>query len=668
MRRDVKFKQAKNPVLFFRKRVVYLFLLFLFIAYRSVGASFGSPEFDENSDSTSHLILFEKLMHQYETDGTRSRYRWPPIWDVPQENSPSAPHFVIVTLAAVPRINEISINEGDYIGGFCTDDNGELKCGGAKRWNDTANIILALHKDDSNTPEKDGFVNGEKIYFKFFSWTTQKDYDIDVIEFDDEGGYSATDIWHSFNISAVIDMQALVDMDFYINADGNPICIGNQLYLSSEEFIGTGGPYTFNWSSDPPGFNSNLQVPPSTTPDETTTYYLTVEDGVLSSDHEMTVIVNDLPEARAGTDGINCANETYSLNGIALNFENITWASSGDGTFDDPTSLNTNYTPGEMDGQNGSATITLLVNPLNPCLAIATDQIQLEVIPLPYVSTGGDMSACGNDAIILQADVEHYSSILWTTSGDGKFEDTASPATQYFPGANDISDGVDIEICAEALIQCIATVCDNMSISFLVAPSCNAPSNRTKCENVPVPMAGSVSNNSGILWTTQGDGYFVDPSVINAQYIAGTTDRENGGTIVTLNALPIAPCTLSATKDVNVILKPLPEVNAGNTNNVCKDSYLQLDASLDHSNNDVQVHIYPNPTSGKVNINLIGDLQVGGEISICYINGQLVYATEFTQFASDTRLNVDLAGLTKGVYYLRITSDWFTKTEKIVLD
>jgi len=213
----------------------------------------------------------------------------------------------------------------------------------------------------------------------------------------------------------------LVDMDFYIDAESNPLCIGNQLYLSAEEFIGTGGPYTFDWTSDPPGFYSNLQTPPPTQPDQTTTYFLVVSDGVLNSNAEVTVIVNNLPEANAGPDGTICGNETYQVDGTALYYDNSMWVTSGDGFFDDPTALSTFYTPGEQDNQAGSVTLTLIAHPLNPCVANAVDDLTLQVLPLPSVAPGEDFSVCSNDPINLNANAQYSGSINWTTSGDGTF-------------------------------------------------------------------------------------------------------------------------------------------------------------------------------------------------------------------------------------------------------
>jgi hypothetical protein len=80
------------------------------------------------------------------------------------------------------------------------------------------------------------------------------------------------------------------------------------------------------------------------------------------------------------------------------------------------------------------------------------------------------------------------------------------------------------------------------------------------------------------------------------------------------------------------------------------------------------MQVYPNPSSGLVNVELKGDVQSSGKLFVTNINGQLVYESEFDHLTSVTSLKVDLTSLIKGVYYMRLTSDEFTKTGKIILE
>jgi hypothetical protein len=56
------------------------------------------------------------------------------------------------------------ISNGDWLGVFYTDDNGELQCAGAMLWNGET-YAIAAQGDDSTTDEVDGFQNGEE-----FTW------------------------------------------------------------------------------------------------------------------------------------------------------------------------------------------------------------------------------------------------------------------------------------------------------------------------------------------------------------------------------------------------------------------------------------------------------------------------------------------------------------------
>jgi hypothetical protein len=92
----------------------------------------------------------------------------PPGWDT--YTVQGNPHGVIIMMAANPRIGNIPISPGDYIGAFYEDDNGDLKCGGQDIWVGDVNIIFSAFRNDPDTPEKDGFSSGEQMHFKFYSY------------------------------------------------------------------------------------------------------------------------------------------------------------------------------------------------------------------------------------------------------------------------------------------------------------------------------------------------------------------------------------------------------------------------------------------------------------------------------------------------------------------
>jgi len=562
-------------------------LLFFSGIFYSIGqVSINSEVFsDQQNLSPAEQLMLRQYLENYD-NLTDLGNGYPPIWDnpIPQQK----PHGIIVALESNPRINDIPLDQNDYIGGFYTDDYGELRCGGASYWPDTAGIVFALQGDNPDTPEKDGFSYNEIIYFKLFSFSTMKDYMVDVVVFDPE--FYGTNKWGLLGLSRLLDVQALEDLDFYIQPSNNPICFGDEITLSAQEFIGSGGNYTFQWSSNPPGFNYNVQFPPPVTPLVTTTYTLLVDDGVSSSEHSLTIEVSQLPIADAGTGGEVCANADFQLSGDAQNFTSVIWTTEGDGEFNNAELLNALYTPGETDIINGEANLILTAIPLNPCEASFADEdeVSITVLPIPVVSAGDDFIACTTQDVELFANAYYYSTVQWSTSGSGYFTEPNSLNTLYIAQGNDFANGVNLTICAQSASACEATVCDVIHVSFVPGPTAYGMSSTTGCENNFITVGGQAFNFSSTQWTTAGDGTFANPGAFLSNYYPGTLDIQNEGVIVTLNAYPIGNCD-TAVNNVIVNIVNLPKITFGpNSGNICfGDDFLQLEATVNFSNSIV---------------------------------------------------------------------------------
>ena len=530
---------------------------------------------------------FWELIREDLDSGMRSNGNFPPIWDEPSITETI--HGYIVPLSSYPRVNDIPLKYGDYIGGFYL-LNGERKCGGARMWTGQENIILTLFGDDTSTPEKDGFSYGEVIEFRFFLQDTQKDYIVTTASYYVQTGYVTNGKWYPTSLSMFTNIKSSINLDFYIKFTENPVCVNNQIFFEAVEFIGNGGPYLYEWTSSIAGYYSNSPTPPPLTLEAPIELYLTVSSGNLTSSDQKTAKVNYHPIVDAGPDGQLCENGNYQLSATSLNSSSIEWTSSGDGVFNDPYLESAIYTPGVQDKITGTVNLTITAQPLAPCTATAYDEITLTIIHLPEVHAGEDMSTCGNQPVSLSAQVSNVGSLLWTTSGSGTFSDPNSSTTQYFPSSTDLStgnNGIILILCAQAISPCNVNICDSINLSFNVAPTALGPTTIKRCEGVTFSLTGAVSNYSSILWTTQGDGTFSNPYVIPTQYTPGPQDIENSGTIVTLNALPIPPCDLPATKNINLYIQQKPRILSfgPDTNAMCATSaFLQLNAEVTGNN------------------------------------------------------------------------------------
>lgn len=125
-------------------------------------------------------------------------------------------HIVSVFSTSNPNICGVPLNQGDYIGVFYKGTDDELHCAGAGEWTGTSNTGVFIYGDDAYTPEKDGFLYGEVMNWKIFTWTTdEKEYE--VYPSYQKGGYLVSDNkWYSGGLSIVNGLNVYLNQQIVI--------------------------------------------------------------------------------------------------------------------------------------------------------------------------------------------------------------------------------------------------------------------------------------------------------------------------------------------------------------------------------------------------------------------------------------------------------------------
>jgi hypothetical protein len=92
-------------------------------------------------------------------------------------------------------------------------------------------------------------------------------------------------------------------------------------------------------------------------------------------------------------------------------------------------------------------------------------------------------------------------------------------------------------------------------------------------------------------------------------------------------------------------------------------------AGIDYIKGDhkLEVNVFPNPTSGQLNLGIESGSDFSGKLIIINTSGQVVLEREINQAAGVSVQQIDISSNPRGVYYLRIVSDHLIKAEKIVL-
>ncbi len=258
---------------------------------------------------------------------------------------------------------------------------------------------------------------------------------------------------------------------------------------------------------------------------------------------QLTVTFDRLPLIDAGSDGTVCAGDLFSLSAQADHYTALSWHTSGDGTFDDASSLNPLYTPGTLDISNGSVVLTLTGESNGVC-ANVSDEMLLTIVTSATAFAGEDASICEGDSyLITDANATHYSGLSWHTSGTGTFDDPTSLTPTYYPSETDLINGSVVLTLDVLPLGSCSGASDQMTLSFMPLPSVFAGIDPELCSTDVYAVVGAVASDyQSLQWSTLGDGTFDDSVILNPVYTPGTMDVSNGYVRIVLTAMGLNGC------------------------------------------------------------------------------------------------------------------------------
>ncbi len=359
-----------------------------------------------------------------------------------------------------------------------------------------------------------------------------------------------------------------------VNANNNAIICEGDSYTLNGSY--GGGASDITWTSSGTGTFDNATLTNATyTPSAgditlgTVTLTITTNDPGGPCDavsDDMDITINDMPIVDAGSDDIICEGDIYTLAGSSGGGTNTIIWSGGDGVFSNSTNPTSTYTPGSGDISAGSVTLTITTDdPTGPCSS-TSDNITITINPAVVVAAGIDDVICEGSTFTLNGSFSGgASSIAWTTSGDGTFNDDTNVNAAYTPGTNDIGTSVTLTITTDDPGGPCPLQADNIILTINQAATVDAGADVTICARDDYPLVGSYGGStSSITWTSSGDGVFDDASLINTIYTCGTTDITNGSvtlTITTDDPDAGGPCS-AAFDDLILSINPTPTIDS----------------------------------------------------------------------------------------------------------
>jgi hypothetical protein len=439
-----------------------------------------------------------------------------------------------------------------------------------------------------------------------------------------------------------------------IGAD-TAICNGNMLMLDA------GNPgSTYTWSDASTGQTLGVTMPGNYS------VQLIDPNGCKGAD-TINVVVNSLPVVNLGMDTTQCAGTVMldAANSGAM----FIWNDMS--TLQTLTAATTGTYYVEVTDSNGCA---------------SADSVNVTINSLPVVNLGADVTQCGG-SVVLDAGNPGFS-YLWYNS-------TSSQTLTVF-ASNTISVTV-----TNPSTGCMSS--DTVSVSINQYPLVNLGPDTAQC-------AGSVTLNAGnsgaaFMWNTSDTTQTVNATA-SGTYIVNVT---NGGctasdtVMVTINPLPvvgfpaIAPICIQGGA-ISLNASPAGGTFSGGTGltgstfdpmiagagshpilymvtdvNGCSNSVTQIInvadcTGIEEQENADEVNVYPNPTNGMFSIVILNANFRELNISITDIQGKEVYNFSDKNVSGEYRRQVDLEGLSKGIYYIRLYTGEEIKVRKLIIN
>ena len=379
-----------------------------------------------------------------------------------------------------------------------------------------------------------------------------------------------------------------------VNANAGPdvqICNGESATLRA-----TGG-ISYVWNTG--ATTASINVSPT---EETTTFTVTVSDGINSDTDDVIVTVNEPPSVNVGKDVTLCFGES------------ITLTAEGEGDFlwsNGETTASITVSP--------TVTTTYSVTASNSCSIEATDDVIVTVTPGINLTTIDDLEVCtGEIDTILTADSN--GDYLWST-GETSPTITVNPtSTTTYTITSTLGD---------------CSITDEVVVTVNEAPTVNAGSDVSLCSGEAVTLT---ANGIGdFLWST---GETTSSITVNP---ASTT---------TYSVTASNSCSIEATDDVIVTVTPGINLTTIDDLEVCTgeiDTILTADSNGDYlwSTGETSPTITVNPTSTTTYTitSTLGDCSITDEVVVTVNEAPTVNAGSDVSLCSGEAVTLTANGI-----------------------
>lgn len=190
----------------------------------------------------------------------------------------------------------------------------------------------------------------------------------------------------------------------------------------------------------------------------------------------------------------------------------------------------------------GDYVVTFVVHSSVGCTDTVVQTIHIQSSPTPFA--GEDTAVCLMDpALTLNGVIVGADSGIWSGDG-GVFSPSATDLdATYFPTLDELTLGYSNLVLTTVGNGFCEAQTDTIEILYLGDPNINAGEDIEVCEDSTyINLEATLAFESGVIWTTEGDGTFSDDESTLTTYTFGPLDISSGFVTIYVNTINFSGC------------------------------------------------------------------------------------------------------------------------------
>ena len=377
------------------------------------------------------------------------------------------------------------------------------------------------------------------------------------------------------------------------------------------------------------------------------TIHVSGNDDVMTDD--MMLSYNEMPTAFAGETTAVCASEELMLDeATAENYAAIQWATAGNGTFADGSTLNTTYTPSEDDIAAGSVTLTLVAHGMEGCGdAMAEIDVTINDVPAAPAMPAGNEEVCAGAGVEYTVEtVANADTYTWSVVPAEAAAIEGDSETATFTWAEGFSGDAQLTVNA-------SNTCGDGAEAAMLEVAVNAMPTATFTSDV-TEVDHAYTDTTAFASADAADYTAVSWTVEPAEAVTEIIDNGETAEMVWSDSYTgDATVKFHLTNDCGEVV-------------IAHDLMLKSTVGIGEGAL-YSASVFPNPNDGSFKLQLSTDEAQKISIRVMSPLGKVVYDQNNIQFNDRYETTIDIENAANGVYYLVIESDNARRVEKIIV-